>query len=69
MDVSGQQMTSRPLYLRGKNPGTCETRGWMGPGAGMDVMEKRKVSCRCRDKPKLNFIKLKKKAHLTKITL
>lgn len=29
----------------GNNPGTHCIGGWVGPGAGLDVMEKRRISC------------------------
>jgi hypothetical protein len=41
--------TSRPLYLRGKSPFTNRTGGWVGPRAGLDVTEKRKISFPCRE--------------------
>jgi len=32
-----------------KNPGTDVMGGRMGPGAGLDVLENREISCPCRD--------------------
>jgi hypothetical protein len=32
-----------------KNPVTDLIGGMMGPGAGLDVLEKREISCRCWD--------------------
>jgi hypothetical protein len=35
-------LTPRPLYPRGKNPGTHWIGGWVGPRVGLDDMQKRK---------------------------
>jgi len=35
--------TPLPLYLRGKSPGTHWIGGYMGPRAGLDAVEKRKI--------------------------
>ena len=37
--------TSRPLYCRGKIPGTHCTGDWVGPRAGLNGVDKRKISC------------------------
>ena len=42
-------VTSRELYPRERTPGTIWIGRWMGPGAGLDVRERRKMSCTCRD--------------------
>jgi hypothetical protein len=43
-------VTSRELYPPRKElPGTIWIGRWMGPGAGLDVRERRKMSCTCRD--------------------
>ena len=39
--------THRRLYSLGKIPHCPLKRGWVGPRAGLDVMEKRKISCPC----------------------
>jgi hypothetical protein len=46
----GELSTSRPVRFipRVTYLGTQCVRGWMGPRAGLDVMEKRK-SCPCRE--------------------
>jgi hypothetical protein len=36
--------TLRPLYPQEKSPDTYQIRGWLGPRAGLDTVEKRKVS-------------------------
>jgi hypothetical protein len=41
LEVSGQ-LHARPLYPRGKGPGTHSIGGWVDPRAGQDDMEKRK---------------------------
>jgi hypothetical protein len=33
----------RPLYSPGNDPGTHWIGGWMGPRAGLNAMEKRKI--------------------------
>jgi hypothetical protein len=33
--------TLRPLYPRGKKPGTHWAAGWVGPGVGLDSIAKR----------------------------
>ena len=38
-----------PSYPWEKIPSTYLTGGWMGPRAGLDVLEKRKILSRCRD--------------------
>jgi hypothetical protein len=43
VEVSGQ------LYPRGKRPDTHWIGDWVVPGAGLDVMEKRKIACPCRE--------------------
>jgi hypothetical protein len=35
--------TPRPLYLRRKSPGTHWVGGWVGPGTGLDGVERRKI--------------------------
>jgi hypothetical protein len=39
----------RPLYPRGKIPATHPIWGWVGPGAGLDAVEKRNTSYPCRE--------------------
>jgi hypothetical protein len=36
-----------PLYPPGRHPGTHYIEGWVGPGPGPDIVQKRKVSCSC----------------------
>jgi hypothetical protein len=35
--------TSRPLYPRGKIPGTNSIRGWVGPRDGLEAVERKKT--------------------------
>jgi hypothetical protein len=35
--------TPQPLYSRGKSPDTLWIGGWVGPRAGVDAVEKRKI--------------------------
>jgi hypothetical protein len=37
MGVSGQRHALAALYLRGKDPSTLWTGGWVGPRAGLDT--------------------------------
>ena len=39
--------TSESLYPRKRTPGTHQREGWMGPRAGLDVSEKRKICYPC----------------------
>jgi len=39
----------QPLYPRGKNPGARWIGGWVGPIAGLNVWEKRRIFCLWRD--------------------
>jgi hypothetical protein len=41
--------TPRPLYRRGETSDANWIGGWVGTRAGMDAVEKRKISCRCRE--------------------
>jgi hypothetical protein len=43
MGVSGQHHAPAALYLRGKDPGTHWTGGWVGPRAGLDAEAGRKI--------------------------
>jgi hypothetical protein len=40
-----------PIYPQEKDPGACCVRGWVEPSAGLDALEKRKISyplvCHC----------------------
>ena len=47
MEVRGQQNTLTPLL--GKNPGTQWKRKQAGPRAGLENLEKRKISHLCQD--------------------
>ena len=49
LDMGSGQPHAPPLYPRGKRPRYPLNRRLVGPRAGMDVLEKRKVSCPCRD--------------------
>jgi len=37
------RFTIRPLYPRGKNPGSNLIGGWLGPRAGLEAVAKRKI--------------------------
>ena len=37
------------LHHWGFTPGTHFTVGWVGPGAGVDILERRKITCPCRE--------------------
>jgi hypothetical protein len=41
--------TPRPLYPAEKAPNTHWVGNWVGPGAGLDDVEKRNISCICRE--------------------
>jgi hypothetical protein len=46
----GKWSNSRPgRCTPGRNPGTHWIWGWVGSRAGLDVWEKRRISCSCRD--------------------
>jgi hypothetical protein len=47
--VSGQRHAPVALYLRGKNPGTHWTGGWVGPRAGLDTEATGKILCLRRE--------------------
>jgi len=36
-------LTPRPLYARGRAPGTHWIGGWVGPRAGLDAIANRKI--------------------------
>jgi hypothetical protein len=38
-------LTHQLLYPRDRDRGTHYIGGWMGPGAGLDVIEERKICC------------------------
>jgi hypothetical protein len=44
MEVSGQRHASAGFPLGKNSPGTNCIGGWVGPRAGLNVMEKRKIS-------------------------
>jgi hypothetical protein len=41
--------TLRPLYPQERTPGTSWIGGWVGPGAGLYAVVKRKIPSPCRD--------------------
>jgi hypothetical protein len=49
--VGGEWSASGPgrFAPRRRAPGTHWTRGWMGPGAGVDAVEKRQIYFPCRE--------------------
>ena len=52
MRVSVQPHAQATLIPGKEPPGTHSTRGWVGPTAGLDVLEKKIICCLRRD-PKL----------------
>jgi hypothetical protein len=49
MEVSGQLHAPAPSFQRKQAPGTQRTGGCVDPGAGMDAVEKRQISCPWRE--------------------
>jgi len=46
----GEWSTSFPSHLSSRSgPRTHQTGGWVGPRAGLGILEKRKTSCSCQD--------------------
>jgi len=50
MEVGNQHHSPITLHReKKKNPATHEIGGWVSPIAGLDDLEKRKISCPCWD--------------------
>jgi hypothetical protein len=52
MGMSGQVQlpdTLNPSPNQGKSPRSPEIIGWVGPKAGVDVLEDRQISCPCQE--------------------
>jgi len=47
--MSGQRHAPAALYPRERTAGTHWTGGWVGPRAGLDIEDRGKILCPCRE--------------------
>ena len=62
MEVSGQLQALAALSP-GRTPGTHGLEGWVGPKGGLDDLEKKKISCPCRDRPVRTVVSIQTMPH------